>query len=114
MQAQTRTFQQRLEQRRLDLSTRRRPVEATSLHMRLPEEDQPKELHDQFIDNRVLNLHHQDLRLVNEALQRIERGEYGVCQECGEAIALNRLQVLPWARYCLTCQEEQQEELGAA
>jgi DnaK suppressor protein len=107
MQAQIRKFRQRLEQRRLDLSARRQPVEASSPHTRLPDEDQPKALHDQFIDHRVLNLHHEDLRLVNEALERIKRGEYGVCMECGEAIALNRLQVLPWARCCLACQEQQ-------
>lgn len=45
------------------------------------------------------------LALVDEALLRITDGEYGVCQNCENEIQPKRLAALPWARYCLSCQE---------
>jgi DnaK suppressor protein len=45
------------------------------------------------------------LREVNGALRRIENGTYGVCAECEEPISSKRLDAVPWARYCVTCQE---------
>ena len=38
-----------------------------------------------------------------EALQRIERGTYGVCDDCGERIAMARLEALPTATSCISC-----------
>src|SRR5215469_5112899 len=46
------------------------------------------------------------LREISDALQRIEQGNYGVCLECEEPISVKRLDALPWARYCVQCQEE--------
>lgn len=46
------------------------------------------------------------LREIQDSLQRIEDGAYGVCLECDEAISTKRLQAIPWARYCIACQEE--------
>lgn len=45
------------------------------------------------------------LQMIDEALQRIDDEEYGVCQNCGNSIQPKRLQAVPWARYCLNCQE---------
>ena len=45
------------------------------------------------------------LTLVDEALLRVEDDEYGVCQNCEKDINPKRLAAIPWARYCLTCQE---------
>jgi DnaK suppressor protein len=45
------------------------------------------------------------LREVTDALRRIDHGTYGVCAECEEEISVKRLDALPWARYCVTCQE---------
>ena len=45
------------------------------------------------------------LQMVDEALQRIEDDEYGTCQNCHNTIQPKRLQAIPWARYCLNCQE---------
>ncbi|CAN5434569.1 TraR/DksA family transcriptional regulator [soil metagenome] len=45
------------------------------------------------------------LTLVDEALLRIEDDEYGFCQNCEKAILPKRLAAIPWARYCLDCQE---------
>jgi len=45
------------------------------------------------------------LALVDEALLRVEDDEYGICQNCEQQIHPKRLAAIPWARYCLTCQE---------
>ncbi len=43
------------------------------------------------------------LREVDEALDRIESGTYGICEECGGPIGLKRLEVRPVAKYCVPC-----------
>lgn len=45
------------------------------------------------------------LQEVEDALERLEGGDFGICQECEEAIHKKRLDAVPWARYCLACQE---------
>ena len=41
-----------------------------------------------------------------EALRAIQRGDYGICQNCGAKIPIERLKALPDAKYCVPCQEE--------
>ena len=48
---------------------------------------------------------------VNEALERIAGGEYGVCLACQKAISPKRLAALPWAARCLECQEAAENTL---
>ena len=43
------------------------------------------------------------LQEVDEALDRIENGSYGVCEECGGAIGLKRLEARSVAKYCVPC-----------
>jgi len=43
------------------------------------------------------------LEQINEALQRIEDGTYGICEGGGELIPRNRLEAIPWAKFCVTC-----------
>jgi DnaK suppressor protein len=45
------------------------------------------------------------LALIDEALLRLDDNEYGYCQNCEEPINPKRLAAIPWARYCLNCQE---------
>src|SRR6187431_3440435 len=47
------------------------------------------------------------LQAIEEALNRIESGTYGVCKDCGEMIAPARLTAIPWTRVCITCKEKQ-------
>jgi DnaK suppressor protein len=47
------------------------------------------------------------LQAIEEALSRIDKGTYGVCRDCGEAIAPARLNAIPWTRVCITCKEKQ-------
>ena len=45
------------------------------------------------------------LTLIDEAVLRIDDGEYSTCQNCEKEISPKRLQAIPWARYCIACQE---------
>ena len=47
------------------------------------------------------------MREVQEALERIEDGTYMQCAACGQPIPPKRLQAVPWAKYCVPCQEKQ-------
>jgi DnaK suppressor protein len=53
----------------------------------------------------LTELERSQLTLVEEALKRIERGEYGLCSQCERPIPVKRIEVQPWARYCVHCQE---------
>ena len=47
------------------------------------------------------------LQAIEEALERIQKGTYGVCRDCGEPIAEARLNAIPWTRVCITCKAKQ-------
>jgi DnaK suppressor protein len=49
----------------------------------------------------------QMLRLIDEALARIQNDRFGSCIKCGQSIEPPRLQAIPWARHCIACQELQ-------
>jgi RNA polymerase-binding protein DksA len=44
------------------------------------------------------------LAQIEAALQRIEAGTYGICQNCGQPISPERLEARPWAELCIDCQ----------
>ncbi len=45
------------------------------------------------------------LSQIEEACRRMDEGVYGMCQACGGELPRKRLEILPWARYCVTCQQ---------
>jgi len=51
------------------------------------------------------------LNLIQEALQRMQDGEFGVCVACGGEMQQKRLEAVPWARHCIDCQEKQEQGL---
>jgi len=72
---------------------------------RVAEEDQAQITHDEFVSLHLNSLDYWQLRLVDEALDRLDSGDYGICLACEEPIPPKRLRALPWARYCVPCQE---------
>jgi DnaK suppressor protein len=80
---------------------------------RVAEDDQAQISHDEFVSSRVNGLDYRQLRLVEEALDRLTAGDYGICLACDQPIAEKRLRALPWARYCVTCQDNAGLELDA-
>ena len=51
------------------------------------------------------------LREVDGALERLEKGVHGTCEPCGNLIPPARLKAVPWARYCIHCQERVEQGL---
>jgi DnaK suppressor protein len=48
------------------------------------------------------------IRKIDTALERLDGGDYGICEECGEQISMERLRIIPHALCCRDCQEEQE------
>jgi RNA polymerase-binding transcription factor len=46
-----------------------------------------------------------NLRWVDRALSKIQRGSYGDCERCGQPIGIERLEALPWAILCIDCKQ---------
>ena len=49
------------------------------------------------------------LEMIDEALQRLEDSEYGICLDCGEPIPRKRLEAKPYAKYCTKCKSKREE-----
>lgn len=47
-----------------------------------------------------------ELERVIESIQKIDKGEYGICELCKEEISFERLEVVPTAKYCIRCKNE--------
>jgi DnaK suppressor protein len=62
----------------------------------------------EFYFNRS-NSERNTLMMIDDAIIRIERGRYGRCSGCGVHIENKRLEVVPWARYCVSCQEKREK-----
>ncbi|MBZ4666746.1 TraR/DksA C4-type zinc finger protein [Mahella sp.] len=51
------------------------------------------------------------IQRIDDALKRINDGTYGVCQRCGKAIDGSRLEILPYAELCISCQQNDQPDI---
>ena len=63
--------------------------------------------------NSVLRIRDRERKLIfkiQEALQRLDNGEYGICEECGEEIGIGRLKARPVTTLCITCKSSQEIE----
>jgi DnaK suppressor protein len=47
-----------------------------------------------------------ELRAIEDAIERIDNEDYGICANCEDPIEIKRLEAIPWARFCRACQEE--------
>jgi DnaK suppressor protein len=110
-----RTFRDRLLDRReglvgqvqaAELYSRERDAEATQDPADMAANAYTKELLVSMSDN-----DRQLLNSIDEALERIEDGDYGKCARCGEALPEKRLEAVPWARHCIRCQDLQERGL---
>ncbi len=49
-------------------------------------------------------------RQIQQALDRLRAGDYGICEDCGDPISPKRLEAAPWAHRCVGCQEEAERD----
>ena len=89
-----------------ELYSRERDSEATQDPADMAANAYTKELLVSMSDN-----DRQLLKLIDEALERIEAGGYGKCVRCGNPLPDKRLDAVPWARHCLPCQDLQEKGL---
>ncbi len=51
-----------------------------------------------------------ELARIEYALERMREGQFGICERCGAGIPMARLNALPYATYCITCQREAERQ----
>jgi DnaK suppressor protein len=68
------------------------------------------ENHEEEVSLGLLENEDQILAEVNDALERIEQGTFGRCENCGQEISRERLKALPYARYCVRCAQRLEGE----
>ncbi|MDY0297476.1 MAG: TraR/DksA family transcriptional regulator [Acidobacteriota bacterium] len=76
----------------------------------MDEVDQATELIEREFGSLIATNARASLEKVNAALERLASGEYGKCQECGVDIPVKRLEALPFALYCVNCQQALEED----
>jgi len=72
------------------------------------EVDQASSEYDQSLEYRMRDREKFLLRKIDKALQRMEEGEYDLCESCGNPIGYKRLAARPETTYCIMCKEEQE------
>jgi DnaK suppressor protein len=65
------------------------------------------------ISSQLAEVESRELANIENALERMREGQYGVCEGCSEGIPMARLQALPYATLCINCQREA-EKNGSA
>jgi len=63
--------------------------------------------------NSILRIRDRERKLIfkiQEALQRLDNGEFGICEECGEPIGMERLKARPVTTLCIECKSSQEIE----
>jgi len=58
----------------------------------------------------VASSENESLMAIDEALERVEEGTYGVCQQCGQTIGKARLKALPFVTMCVGCKSEAEKQ----
>ncbi len=66
--------------------------------------------YDQDVATNLLGTEREIGHEVAAALDRVEQGTYGNCEDCGREISHERLDALPYARHCIECSEKRQRE----
>ncbi|HRV08101.1 MAG TPA: TraR/DksA C4-type zinc finger protein, partial [Acidobacteriota bacterium] len=106
-------FETKLKDRRREILARLENFEEALAYL---EQSRPPEFSEEAQEEAVANSlkalderEWQELKEINAALERIRRGVYGICEECEEEIALPRLNAVPTARLCITCQRKAEQ-----
>jgi|SRR5579872_1290453 len=103
--AYKKVLEKKAEEVRRSMSAQKAAQVVARLDIPSDEGDLSQQHHEEWI---FLNRNTIDMKLLREisdALHRIEQEIYGTCMECEEPISLKRLDAVPWARYCVPCQE---------
>jgi len=107
-------LKKKLEERRIEIV---RQLENFNEAISFLEESRPPEFSEEAqeeaasISLKALNeQEHRELILIWNALQKIKKGEYGICEDCSKPIENKRLHALPMVQYCIKCQTRLETE----
>lgn len=111
-------YRRMLEARVADLLLRLRDRESIAVEKSADELDDVQLTNQREFAIHNLNRETRLLRQARAALRRMDEGDYGICLNCEEPILPKRLDAIPWALYCVRCQEavdrgEIEAEVGA-
>lgn len=98
-------FRQVLESKQAELATVLRKRDGIAIEKSPDALDEVQHAAERELAIRNLDRESHLLRQVRAALQRMEDGTYGTCLHCEEEISIKRLNAVPWAAYCIKCQE---------
>ena len=112
----------RLEYYKKKLSTRReelmKTIARTQEEGRTADDDQTVDLADKaaksYTKEFLLGMTNTDrtiMNMIDAALRRIQADEYGVCANCQDEMQQKRLEAVPWAKHCISCQEKMEQGL---
>ncbi len=100
-----RILEKKAEEVRHSMSAQKAAQVVSRLDIPSDEGDLSQQSHEEWV---FLSRNTIDMKLLREisgALHRMETGHYGTCMECEEPISAKRLDAVPWARYCVHCQD---------
>ena len=69
-------------------------------------EEEAVDLEETDVEQAILDNERALLVEVQQALARIDNGTYGMCSNCGQPIPEKRLEAIPWATLCVTCESK--------
>jgi DnaK suppressor protein len=101
-----RVLEQKAEEVRAGLSARRAAEVVLRLEEPLDFGDWCQKNHDEWLFLNQNRLEIALLRNLEAALDRLARGAYGTCPSCHEPISPKRLEAVPWAEFCVRCEEQ--------
>ena len=110
--AQLKKFKTMLEEKRDEIV--KKAKQTLSEDMMLDANDLPDEMDlasSEYLQSFTFRLRAREkflLEKVEHALEKIEDGSFGLCEECGEEIAIKRLEARPETNLCIRCKEEQE------
>ncbi len=95
-----------LKKRQELVASARHEPEALATNIRTPDEVEfAIKAAEQDLTAATAQIRSEMLREIDGALKRVAKGTYGECEGCGAEVSPTRLKAIPWARYCLSCQE---------
>lgn len=99
-------LEQSLRRKLAELQVRLASIKADAGQEHSPDsEEQAQERENDEVVDAIGDETRQSIREINQALRRLEEGSYGICGNCGKAIAAARLEALPEATRCIDCAE---------
>ena len=107
-------FRKALENRRTELGNGNRNREGLAIETSADELDRIQNASNLDDAMRGFERNSEGLREVRDALQRMDLGTFGICAGCEESIHPRRLAAVPWASYCIVCQQAADRNLQAA